>query len=740
MTAIKSFIFKFEDVEVREREFCLIKAGKELAVEPKAFRVLLFLIHNSRKVVTKEELLNAVWGDAAVTENSLTRTILKLRRVLEDDAHEPRYIETVATVGYRFVCKVDIYQDIPASPEPLPLRSSTFGGKGSGATAGLYVLQAAQAPALASAAPQPAPIGAAAAVPAPRAFRWPWLPASILLAAGLATLGSYLHRPPPQLRISEYTQITHDTRRKALIGTDGARLFFNNYSPGAEFPAEVSIAGGEIAPVPVALPDPWMCDVSPDGTTLLATSYDKDRGSLWSIGTAGNSLRHLADGDIQSAAWSPDGRSVAYSTSNGDLRVMRSDGTGARVLGTVPYRTDDAMFEQISWSPDGKMIRFDRNNRIYEVSLDGSGPHPFLPGWRPTSWQCCGRWTSDRSFYLFLVWDNPQNAYPLIPPFQIWALDERRGLFRRASAEPFQLTSGPTRWARPVPAKDGKKIFARGTNLNGELERLDGQSHQFKPYLGGVSAEGVSFSPDGRFLAYVTFPDGVLWKANRDGSNRTQLTDPPLYPVLPRWSPDGNQILFSAADAAGLYHGYIVSPQGGAPQPILPGYKAEQGNLNWAPDGRRIVFDSWEGEGENRKHVTQILDLAGKQVTTLPGENWSARWSPTGRYLAGLSHDTSELMLYDFEAHRWSVLLKERSDYPTWSHDGQFIYFLRMFGDSGVYRIRPTGGQAERVVDLKGFHHAGYFSFWMGLDPDDNPLLLRDLGGDDIYALTFEAK
>ena len=61
-------------------------------------------------------------------------------------------------------------------------------------------------------------------------------------------------------------------------------------------------------------------------------------------------------------------------------------------------------------------------------------------------------------------------------------------------------------------------------------------------------------------------------------------------------------------------------------------------------------------------------------------------------------------------------------------------------GNSGVYRIRPTGGPAERVVDLKGFHHTGYFSFWMGLDPDDNPLLLRDLGGDDIYALTLEPK
>jgi Tol biopolymer transport system component/DNA-binding winged helix-turn-helix (wHTH) protein len=742
MTAGKSFIFKFEDVEVREREFCLIKAGKELAVEPKAFRVLLFLLRNPRKVVTKEELLNAVWSDAAVTENSLVRSILKLRRVLEDDPHEPRFIETVATVGYRFACKVDICEDIPASPDPHPLRSSTLTGKGSGAPASLYVLQAAHAPALASAAPQPVPIASTARVPDTRRARWPWFLVGALLAAVLASLVWYLPRPLPSLRISQYTQITRDGERKALFGTDGARLFFNSY-PSEQPLAEVSVTGGEIAPIPLALQEPWVYDVSPDGTALLATSFDKGLGRLWSVGAAGNPLRHLADGDngdIGSAAWSPDGSSVAYSTSNGDIHVVRSDGTGARVLGTVPYSTDNAMFERISWSPDGKTIRFDRNNRIYEVSPDGTGPHPFLPGWRPTSWQCCGRWTPDGRFFLFLVWENPLKAYPLVPPFQIWTLDERRGIFRRAPAEPFQLTAGPTRWARPVPAKDGKKIFARGVNLNGELVRLDQQSHQLQPYLGGISAEGVTFSPDGNLVAYVTYPEGILWRANRDGSDRTQLTDPPLYPALPRWSPNGTQILFSAMDAAGVDHSYILSSQGGTPRPILPGYKDEQSDPSWSPDGRRIAFASREGEGETARQVIRVLDLASHQVITLPEDEWSPRWSPQGRFLAGLSHNSSDLTVFDFETQRWSVLQKGRADYPTWSHDGRFIYFLRISKDPGVYRIRPAGGKAERIVDLKGFHHTGLLTFWMGLDLDDNPLLLRDLGGDDLYALTVEQR
>src|ERR1700678_1421800 len=117
MTASKSFVFRFDDVEVREREFTLIKAGKVLSVEPKAFRALLFLLHNPQRFISKEELLNTVWGDAAVTDGSLTRCVWLLRTALGDDIHQPRYIKTVATVGYRFVCKVEVSQDASGNLE-----------------------------------------------------------------------------------------------------------------------------------------------------------------------------------------------------------------------------------------------------------------------------------------------------------------------------------------------------------------------------------------------------------------------------------------------------------------------------------------------------------------------------------------------------------------------------------------------------------------------------------------------
>jgi DNA-binding winged helix-turn-helix (wHTH) protein len=85
----------FEDIEVREREFLLVKGGQALPVEPKAFRVLLFLLRNPKSLVTKDEILYAVWNDCAVSDNSLTRSVATLRRLLGDDSREPRFIATV---------------------------------------------------------------------------------------------------------------------------------------------------------------------------------------------------------------------------------------------------------------------------------------------------------------------------------------------------------------------------------------------------------------------------------------------------------------------------------------------------------------------------------------------------------------------------------------------------------------------------------------------------------------------
>jgi hypothetical protein len=378
------------------------------------------------------------------------------------------------------------------------------------------------------------------------------------------------------------------------------------------------------------------------------------------------------------------------------------------------------------------------------MSSDGSGIHELLPGWRPSSSQCCGRWTPDGKFFVFQSRDGLSGLYGHVPGSQLWALDERRGLFRRTPNEPVQLTSGPIGWHNPIPSKDGTKIFAHGVIERGELVRYDAQSRQFQPYLGGISAEFVTFSPDGQFVAYVTYPEGILWRANRDGSHPVQLIEAPLYPVNPRWSPDGSQILFCIDDSKGL-KAYVMSSQGGTPRLLLPDEPGAQSDPGWSPDGRKIVFSTLASIG-NFNSVLKVLDLATHQITTLSGSEgmWSPRWSPNGRFISGLHEGSSGgVKILDLETLRWSLLQqKGECSWHTWSSDSQFIYCSLIFAgpDPGMFRTRISGGDAERVVDLKGLRFTGALESWEGLDPTDTPILLRDLGTDDIYALTLDRK
>jgi Tol biopolymer transport system component len=212
--------------------------------------------------------------------------------------------------------------------------------------------------------------------------------------------------------------------------------------------------------------------------------------------------------------------------------------------------------------------------------------------------------------------------------------------------------------------------------------------------------------------------------------------------VNPRWSPDGSQILFCNYDSRGL-KAYVIFSQGGTPQPVVPEEQGGQSDPSWSSDGHKIVFSTLKAIGAFNS-VLRVVHLVSHQVTTLPGSEgmWSSRWSPNGRYIAGLyTGPTGGMKIFDFETQRWSVLQRTgETKFPTWSSHSQFIYFLLSTDDPGVFRVHVSGGDAERVVDLKGFRYTGAFNLWMCLDPADTPMLLRDVGADDIYTLTLEQK
>src|ERR1019366_178899 len=258
-------------------------------------------------------------------------------------------------------------------------------------------------------------------------------------------------------------------------------------------------------------------------------------------------------------------------------------------------------------SPDGSRVRFSVVSSVagfslWEARIDGNRAYPLLPGWNPSAYPCCGNWTTDGKYFVFQA-----NAGG-IP--NIWALREKAGWLQRAERGPFQLTNGPMWTLWPVPSTDGKRLFINGRKERNEFLRYDLKSGQFIPELGGIPGTDLEFSKDGKWVAYVSVPDGSLRRSAVDGSRRLQLTSPPFQANLPHWSPDGKQIAFFGSRAGQPPRIYVVSFDGGALKQVTNGEgdKEGDGDPSWSPDGASLAF-GWTGFG-----TTQAPDSASLHV------------------------------------------------------------------------------------------------------------------------------
>lgn len=107
--------YRFQDIEVDISRGCLVCGDEERHLRQKAFQVLVYLLERRERLVTKEELINAVWKDTAVTDDVLVQCIKEIRRVLGDNPHHPQYIKTVPKAGYRFIGSVEeTFSGVPA--------------------------------------------------------------------------------------------------------------------------------------------------------------------------------------------------------------------------------------------------------------------------------------------------------------------------------------------------------------------------------------------------------------------------------------------------------------------------------------------------------------------------------------------------------------------------------------------------------------------------------------------------
>jgi hypothetical protein len=577
-----------------------------------------------------------------------------------------------------------------------------------------------------------------------RRRRYFWLAA----AAGVVLLavGGWHLLPARTPRITRITRIVGGLGRPPEVGwaTDGVRVYFVGGRPGT--PAtlfQVPAIGGEPAEIPLPFREVRVFGyVERESALLVAAEEHSERAQdtqglpLWLIPVPGGAPRRLGNLVGWSAAPSPDGERIAvWQTSQ--LVIARRDGSEARPLGSA-IRGSTGRW--VRWSPDGRRLRIHAGGPdgsgpwIWELPLDGGAARPLWPGRQ-------GGWTGDGRYFVFQPQEEAGGDIHAVRESISWPWGQSR---------PLRLTFGPLRFDAPGSSPDGKRLFAWGTIERQQILRYDAGARRFAPYLGGAPANQMATSPDGQWLTWIRLPDRTLWRGRADGTQRLQLTAPPLVAQHPRWSPAGRRIAFAAAAPGQPKTVRVISADGGEPEllagwpkGLVEGAETDLWDPCWLGDGRTVVFSAllaWQA-GLFR------ADVETREVSPLPGAEdlQFPKCGPQGQILAvaqprtGAGPQVEYRVLWPGRTEWADVGPSAPLAYPSWARDGESIIGLNPM----AHRIERRSLRTGRVDVLADVHELRLESIdgtpWMGLGPDDAPLVTEDLSTSDLYTLDWEA-
>jgi Tol biopolymer transport system component/DNA-binding winged helix-turn-helix (wHTH) protein len=660
MTERKCLVFSFADVQVREREFSIVRNGEVLPVEPKAFRVLLFLLRNPQKLITKEELLDAVWGDTAVSENSLTRSIALLRRLLADDTHEPRYIATVPTVGYRFLCNVRVAEE----------GSAELNAQGSNPTV------------KPSADDKPAPAADGERKGAAMSGIFAGVGVAVLLLAAFLTwaigggrvFGHAAHpggKTASNARVVPLTTVAGNVWGQAF-SPDGKQIAFmwdgENPVKGDLY---VQLVGGQRPLRLTHTQSGYICcaDWSPDGQEIAFGRCTDDGGGVYVVPALGGVERKLTDvacpfGTAGQAKWTADGKSLALVDScappNPPGIMLFSITTGEKHCVTAPPPYADPGDEGIALSPDGETIAFCRAvtlgyEEIYAVELSGKNLRRLTPVDKPTGISSF-MWTPDGRYIVF-------------------------GSDRTGAVRPWRV--------RP----EGGAIEPETVYPNVGALTSDGQR------LAYVEISGL---PPETWKAELAAPGGKVLSMTKlvvssGGNDATQL------------SPDGREIVFRS-QRMGRNDLWKSNADGSDPQKLTSFDKGWPGTPRWSPDGKWIVFDSRLGE---HSHITMVDSEGRNQHDVVAGdyENVVPSWSRDGRFIYFVSNRTGKWQVWKRElATGEETQVTRNGGFGAFeSYDAKTLYYSRFEG-GGLWSMPTGGGSEEHITNALHRGYWGYFA------------------------------
>ncbi len=682
--------------------------GLVIRLEPKVMEVCALLADRAGKVVRKEELIRAVWADTFVTDDVLTHAISELRKALEDDAKQPKFIETIPRRGYRLIVSVRHEQpgvsncDSPAAP-----------GKPQPETAMLAARHRRNG-ALVLAAGISAAIGLVATVswrlphPSPAAAR------------------------PVEKELSLVPIVTYGDGGQWLpaFSPDGTRVAYS-WNVGDEFDfswyLEVKVLGSDtrlrLTKQPAAFPPgpAW----SPDGREIAfvrASALD-DRGIyvISAMGGPERKLRPLAPWHytVRVVSWSPDGRWIAFADEAGPTSDAKREGRGPNALFLISPETletrqltnpaaDELGDSAPTFSPDGKTIAFIHStagsqDEVWTIPVKGGQAHRLFGNGGYVTGLC---WTHDSESVIFDLGGHDNG-------FALWRVHSTG-----VEPRPLDLETDGSTLREPTLWHDRLAFEAwKSAGTVGRV-RLDNRFADLPqtPVVSTRWDHGGHYSPRGDRIAFLSDRTGTdeLWVADADGTNPRQLTHLGIYLLDLSWAPDGSSV------AVGTEHGkiYLVSVETGSPRLIFSEdtYLGEGNVVAFSRDGRFVYVMSQPGK---RHELLKVPIYGGAPVKVLDGFYTKVAESPDGQTLffsrpvASKVPGAPGIWKRAVEGGPEEYVVKDFSGIWDLGPDG--LYLLN-HGNSALEKYSFAGKRLQTVARLGQFH--GAIAYPLSISPD----------------------
>jgi Tol biopolymer transport system component/DNA-binding winged helix-turn-helix (wHTH) protein len=639
MSAETGQFYEFGDFRLDPGAKTLFCRDEPVALTPKAFDTLQFLVENAGRLLEKDELMQNLWQDRFVEEGNLAFHIKVLRRALQDDAQRPRFIETVPRRGYRFIAEVR--QSLPSTPVNTP--------------------------------PPNAPNRQR------KKFYWA-ISAGLILLAGALTLGTWRWqkhavagtRSAPILSVPSKSQKLSNTGSShALITPDGKYVAYTNESGGRQSIWLRQLETSEnIQVVPPSQSQYLGLAISHDGNSLYFARRDRAEEStsgIYRVMTFGGIPVKIAD---RSEGWidvSPDDKQISFvrcphqPDDNCSLFVIGNDGRDERRILTRPKPTK---ITGQKFSRDGHSIVFAAGQ-----SFNGSRDFHLL---RVNLASGAESEVSRSTFFVV----NHLELLPGDDGFLFSAEETLDGKFRiwhlLANGETKALTNDSVDYNDISLSKAGDRLVATHLSNSFHLHLITAGETGEPRVL--VAARNVTFGSNGRLV--YSGDDGDIWSINTDGSEQRQLTNNAFRDFSPRVSPDGRYIFFASnrtgsnqiwrMNADGSDQIQITRQEGGYPRLITPDGKYVHFLSGLHQTAWRVAFD---GGDETQLWNKIIYDPA---------------FSPDGRLLAYCvpeGNNLTRIAVVSIEGHQTLHTFVLNGNYAdtmkmVWANDGRNLIYV----------------------------------------------------------------